>query len=233
MGLLETAAATLVSGERRIEVTARNITNANTPGYKREVAFTELVDRVSPTGVQSTQPDTKAVASKVQGTLLQTGKAFDLSVSGSGYMLVRDGDSFALTRGGQFTLGHEGRVIDALGRALQQAGGGDLELDTVTPTVLHDGTVLDGEVPVGSVALYTIEASMTAGQLSAGEAAGLEEDPDSLVMQGMLERSNVTLSDEMVEMMKTQRQVEAGAQMVRAYDQLMSQAISTFSRSGA
>ena len=233
MGLLETAAATLVSGERRIEVTARNITNANTPGYKREVAFTELVDRVSPTGVQSTQPDTKAVASKVQGTLLQTGKAFDLSVSGSGYMLVRDGDSFALTRGGQFTLGHEGRVIDALGRALQQAGGGDLELDTVTPTVLHDGTVLDGEVPVGAVALYTIEASMAAGQLSAGEAAGLEEDPDSLVMQGMLERSNVTLSDEMVEMMKTQRQVEAGAQMVRAYDQLMSQAISTFSRSGA
>jgi hypothetical protein len=54
----------------------------------------------------------------------------------------------------------------------------------------------------------------------------------SELRQGMLERSNVTLSDEMVEMMRAQRQVESGAQLVRAFDRLLNQAVSTFSRGG-
>ena len=48
----------------------------------------------------------------------------------------------------------------------------------------------------------------------------------------MLESSNVVLSDEMVALMANTRQAEGGAQLVRLYDQLIGQAITTFARAG-
>lgn len=47
MGLLETAAATLVDGERRINAAARNVNNVNTPGYKREATFSQILATTS------------------------------------------------------------------------------------------------------------------------------------------------------------------------------------------
>lgn len=232
MGLLETAAATLIGGERSISAAARNVTNANTPGYKREVSYTELTQqqdaarRLSePLPVVST-----AVLGK-QGALSETGNPLDLAVNGTAMMLFRDGDRYTLSRGGQLAMGADGTLVDALGRVLQQAGGGDLELTGTNATILPDGTVLDGDVPVGAIGLYDPDGIEAMASLSLEQAVALAEDSASELRQGMVERSNVTLSDEMVTMMRAQRQVESGAQMVRAYDQLMSQAISTFSRS--
>lgn len=232
MGLLETAAATLIGGERSISVAARNVTNANTAGYKREVSYTELTQQqdaarrlAEPLPVVST-----AVLGE-QGSLSETGNPLDLAVNGIAMMLFRDGERYTLSRGGQLAMGADGTLVDALGRVLQQAGGGDLELTGANAKILTDGTVLDGDVPVGAIGLYDPEGIDTMATLSAEEANALAEDGASELRQGMVERSNVTLSDEMVTMMRAQRQVESGAQMVRAYDQLMSQAISTFSRS--
>lgn len=163
---------------------------------------------------------------------METGNLLDLAINGPAYLLVRDGDHYALTRGGQFATGSDGRLIDALGRFLQQAGGGDLELAASDPEILADGTVLADGVPIGTVALYRAGKDDIGASMPLGHIAMLEEDLDSELRQGMIERSNVVLSDEMVELMRTQRQVEGGAQLVRAYDQLMSQAISTFSRRG-
>lgn len=233
MGLLETVAATLIGGERRIETAARNVTNVNTPGYKREVAFTQLINSgIAAPGSDTAQPTTSSVISLLQGTLVDTGNPLDLAVDGSAYLLVRDGNRYALSRGGQFALGSGGRLIDALGRILQQAGGGDLEIAGIEIKILADGTVLDRETPVGAIGLYRASDSNHGASMMLRDTAMLEEDAGSEVRQGMVERSNVILSDEMVELMRTQRQVEGGAQLVRAYDQLMSQAISTFSRRG-
>lgn len=234
MGLLETAAATLMGGERRIETAARNVTNANTPGYKREIAYSEIVEK---SGVQATsQHPTPVVASThlaAQGGIVETGNPLDLAINGSAWMLVRDGESFSLSRGGQFALSRDGTLIDALGRAVQGAGGGDLEIGSASVEILTDGTVLDGDVPVGAIGLFDHGGFSPSERLSEEQAGALAEANTSELRQGATERSNVTLSDEMVDLMRTQRMVESGAQLVRAYDQLMSQAISTFSRSGS
>ena len=234
MGLLETAAATLVGGERRIETAARNITNANTAGYKREVAFTQLLDSSGDArSVTSSAPETASAMMLGQAVLIETGEPLDLAINGAGMMLLRDGSNFVLSRGGKFAPGIDGTLVDAVGRIVQQAGGGDLELTTTTPTILTDGTVLDGDMPVAAIGVFTADGLDPAASLDPDQVRALATDDESELRQGMTENSNVTLSDEMVELMRTQRQVESGAQLVRAYDQLMSQAISTFSRSGS
>lgn len=231
MGLLETAATTMVGGERRIASAARNITNANTPGYKREIAYVEVAERSAASHrAHDVRPTVVSTSLTTQGVLTDTGSPLDIAINGSAHLLVRDGDTFALTRGGQLRLNSDGLLVDALGRAVQSAGFGDISLSTSTPEITPDGTILEDGMPVSAIGMFDAGEHKIGASLTADQRDGLTEGGASEIRQGMVEKSNVTLSDEMVEMMRTQRQVESGAQLVRAYDSLMAQAISTFSR---
>jgi len=229
MGLLGTAVSALSGAERRIEIAARNVANATTPGYKREVAFAEIVGAASPDRqLDSIELRTGSVRHLGQSTLVESGSALDLAIDGDGFVLVRQGERLFASRGGQFRMAADGRVIDADGRSLQQAAGGDLVVEAGEMVIHPDGTVMIDEVPMGAVGFYAGEGL----DGSAWHAGLLEDNEGAELRQGMLERSNVALSDEMVGLMQTQRMAEAAAQLVRTYDQLTGQAAQTFNRSG-
>lgn len=168
--------------------------------------------------------------------MTESGNALDIAIRGQGYLLLRSGEYFFLSRGGQFRRDRDGALSDGQGRIVQQAGGGDLVLDTDAPAILPDGTVLSDKVPIGAIGLYSADPSIDAESFRAGmsgnAAAALRESDAAEIAQGMIERSNVVLSDEMIGLMRAQRLAEAGAQLVRAYDQLTGQAVSTFGRRG-
>lgn len=231
MGLLETAAASLAGGEQRLNTLARNISNASTPGYKREVAYSEVADLGLNQSSSLIAPEVRTASLMSQGVLVETGNPLDIAINGSGLLLLRDGGRFTLSRGGRFAPGPHGTLIDALGRALQNIGGGDLWVSGGALEILPDGTVLEDGAPVGAISLYEPSGILPGTKFGDDQLAMLAEAEGSELLQGMTEKSNVVLSDEMVGLMQNQRQVESSAQLVRAYDQLMSQAISTFSRS--
>ncbi len=237
MGLIEAATAAITGAERRIEVASKNIANVQTPGYKREISYTEISESVANGRFdQIAHPVTRSAIFTEQAVLTETGGRLDLAIRGEGYLLLRAGDRFFLARGGQFKRDPEGALVDGQGRVVQQAGGGDLVIDTDTPEILTDGTVLSDGVPVGGVGLYAAAADVGSDAfragLSADRAIALTPGDAGEIVQAMVERSNVVLSDEMIGLVRTQRMAEAGAQLVRAYDQLIGQAISTFGRRG-
>ncbi|WP_298303635.1 flagellar hook-basal body complex protein [uncultured Erythrobacter sp.] len=232
MGLLEIASATMRGGERRIEIAAQNTVNAETPGYKAQIAFSEVQAGEDASTSELNVPQTRSQQKATQGAIFDTGETLDLAVDGTGYFLVRDGDDYSLTRAGKFGIAADGALIDIQGRILQLASGGDATTSTYRMEVLPDGTMLDGTAVMGTIGLFEPSNPMLARSLSDSEIADLNEAQNSEIRQAMLERSNVTLSDEMVELMKAQRQVESGAQIIRAYDQLLDRAINTFGRSG-
>lgn len=238
MGLIEAATAAIVGAERRVEIASRNIANVQTPGYKREIAYTEIADAAGhSTQLGSPVPFTQSATFAEPAVLTETGNKLDLAIRGEGYLLLRAGDRYYLSRGGQFMRDGEGTVVDGQGRILQQVGGGDLVLDSDTPEILADGTLLSDGVPIGNIAVYSASPASGAPPLSSSgmdenEMAALIESDAGEVVQGMTERSNVILSDEMIGLVRTQRMAEAGAQLMRAYDQLIGQAVSTFGRRG-
>jgi flagellar basal-body rod protein FlgF len=237
MGLLELASAALVGAERRTEIAARNIANARTPGYKREIPYTEIAGQAPGRAVLGGgMPVTRSAVQSALGVLTDTQSPLDLAINGTGYLLLRGGDQFYLSRGGQFRRDAEGALTDGNGRIVQQSGGGDLILDTDTPEILADGNVLSAKVPVGTVALVAADPDLVAragAGLTLDQATALVGSGASELRQGMLERSNVVLSDEMVGLMRNQRLGEGGAQLIRAYDELIGQAVSTFGRKTA
>lgn len=231
MSLFELASATLRGGEQRVEVAAQNTVNAETPGYKSKVAFSELdVSRTGENG-ETSAPSIVVREQNSQGTLFDTGERLDLAINGPGYFLVRQDDQFSLVRGGKFGIDASGALVDAQGRTLQLANGGDAITSSYAIDILPDGTMLDGDSPMGTIGLFETPSMPIGAPLDADTVVQLQEAQSSEVRQAMLERSNVTLSDEMVEMMRAQRQIESGAQLIRAYDQLLAKAISTFDRS--
>lgn len=234
MGLIESAGAILANGERRLESISQNISNASTPGFKRQIAFSQMVDGSN--GVGDYRAPLTLSLDPSPGKLVESGNALDLAIAGAGMFMVRNGDQFDYIRSGQFSRSAEGAVIDANGRYLQQAGGGDLVLDAGKIEILEDGTVLLDGNAAGTVGLFHSSASnfVPLAQAVQGIDAGASayDAPDGLIKQGFIEASNVVLADEMMHLMANNRQVEMGAQIIRTYDQLIGQAVTTFTRSG-
>lgn len=233
-GLLESAAAILSNGEKRLQVISQNISNASTPGYKRQISFSSLIEDGSRIGQYKTPLSISTDNSK--GKFTESGNVFDFAVIGSGMFMLRDGDSYYYSRGGEFTRNSDGTVENAQGMLLQQAGGGDLEIDGLLIEVTEDGTVLSDGVPVANIGLYESSAPEDlrnmGGAVFSAERENMTESSGSIIRQGVVESSNVVLSDEMINMMANTRQAEMGGQLVRTYDQLIGQAITTFTRSG-
>lgn len=235
MGLLQTAAAALISAERRTEIAARNIANAQTPGYKREVAYSEIAATTRAGDDLRAAPSTASVLRLAAGALTDAGGPLDLAIRGDAHVLVRGGDRFFLSRGGQFRRDAAGALVDGAGRILQQAGGGDVVLDDDAPEIQADGAILSAGTAVATIGLVAVTADeIAAGRagLTADQALALPEATTSELRQGMLEGSNVVLSDEMTGLIRNQRFGEGGAQLVRAYDQLLGQAVATFGKRG-
>jgi len=231
-GLVESATAIMRMAERRLDVVAHNVANISTPGYKRRIGFAQAVAARSATDL----PEIATRFDAGQAQLSETGNAFDLAISGDGYFRVRAGDRMLYSRQGQFRRDAEGSLVTPQGYVLQQVGGGDLRIDGVAMRVGQDGIVLDGGRPVARIAVERAgdPAAMTAvGEsfFSAPEGA-MEEAEGSLVRQGMLEGSNVSLGDEMTQSMVAVRQAESGARLIQLYDELMGRANSAFGGNG-
>ena len=96
--------------------------------------------------------------------------------------------------------------------------------------------MIENGLPVAMIGLFepispSTLAALGGGLFRAPEAA-MQAAATSVIHQGQLESANVVMSDEMIAMMAASRQAEGGARLVQFYDQLIGQAITTFSRSG-
>jgi len=231
-GVIELAELMLTSSERRLEFASRNVANTSTPGYKRQVSFDDVVASARPT----TTPSVSAYSDFSQGVLRQTGNALDLAITGAGFFAVRSDDQVFYTRDGQFQRAPDGRLVDAHGYALQSADGGDLVVNDEHPRINADGSVIENNLPVAQIGVFVGEPEhpmkALGGALFSADAQGMSPSSTPSLRQGALETANVDMAAEMLSMMTTLRQAEAGARLVQAYDSLTEESISTFGRSG-
>src|SRR5437868_4132420 len=137
MRALHTAATGMMAQELNVQVISNNIANMRTSGYKRQRAeFQDLLyEHVSRVGTQTTAQGNilpvgidlgggvKTVGTPrimTQGTLLQSGKDFDVAIRGEGFFKILQPDgTFAYTRDGSFQMDAQGRVVTAKGLVVQ------------------------------------------------------------------------------------------------------------------
>ena len=133
---LHTAATGMQAQQTNMDVTANNIANTSTTGFKKSRAeFEDLLyqtvkepgsasglNAISPTGVQvGLGVKTGAVQKDfTMGSVKMTNNAYDMQIEGKGFfqILTPDGE-MAYTRNGEFKRTSEGRIVDTNGNPLQ------------------------------------------------------------------------------------------------------------------
>jgi flagellar hook protein FlgE len=107
-----------------LNVTANNIANVNTTGFKGSRAEFSDVFAVSNQNVSNTATGNGVQLATVaqqfgQGNIEYTNNSLDLALSGEGFFSVRDNSGISYTRAGSFTTNNQGYVVNAQGQNLQ------------------------------------------------------------------------------------------------------------------
>ena len=194
-----------------------------------------------PTSLQIGQGTRLAATSKVftPGELSQTYEEKDLAIHGDGFFKIQlpNGQGEAYTRDGGFKLSKDGTLITSDGYPLL-GGIGAIQAGT-TITVSASGEVSANNGPtttnLGRLQLYRFtnpggldslggnlyKESTASGQALSGAP---NENGFGSVQQGFLERSNVKVVEEMVNLIVAQRAYEVNSKAVQSADEMMQQA---------
>jgi flagellar basal-body rod protein FlgF len=218
-----------VAQDTALDVTANNIANASTTGFKKQrVSFGEaLANTRSPDAAFASVA--RMASDESPGTLRQTDNPLDLALFGDGYFAVNTSAGVRYTRAGDFRLDSEGRLVNGDGHIARAEGGSELSIPegTVQVSVDPDGLVsTDGE-EVGKLELvrFAPEALQREGDhlySAVGEATPGE--PVELV-SGAVEQSNVNLVRGMVDLVKISRTYEVLMKMIQGYRDMENAAV--------
>jgi flagellar basal-body rod protein FlgF len=222
------ATSRLVAQQRAMDITANNIANANTPGFRTErVQFSDWIDPQLDTaaarGVHSiTYTQDRATYRESQaGTLTHTANPLDLALTGEGYFTVKTKDGPRLTRDGRFGQMPDGTLADTSGNAVLDVTGKPIQLaptDTQI-TIAGDGSISSENGPVGKIGIVKPSDPM---KLRAEGATRFVSDATTApvaspsVVQGAIEGSNVQPVMEVTRMLDNERQFQLVTQLVQA-----------------
>ncbi|EIM02227.1 flagellar biosynthesis protein FlgE [Rhodanobacter thiooxydans] len=130
----------LNAASKDLEVTANNIANTATTGFKgSRTQFAELFNAAGP-NLSSSQTGsgvrlTNVAQQFTTGSVETTNNSLDFAISGDGFFTVRDGKGFSYTRAGAFQKDQNGYVMNASGQRLQvfpSVAGGTFDTSTLT-----------------------------------------------------------------------------------------------------
>ena len=209
---------------QKLDVTAANLANAQTAGYKRDslpvasfgaVLYDTYLGQASGGSAAGTH-GAAVVTDYTPGALTQTGSETDLAItSQNGWFAVQGGAGVRYTRAGSFQIDAQGYLALADGSRLLGENGA-IQVGTGGFGVASDGTVTRADgTQAGRIALFDGTPSKTAEGLFTLAGA---QPAQGTVMQGALESSNVSLVDEMAAMMAATRAYQRCQQAFRASD---------------
>ena len=229
---IELAASGLDAYANVQEIIARNLANANTVGFKKNtISFKSILTDVN--GVETSSLQTNYGIDQSNGNLIYTGNNLDIAIDGGGFFTLETDKGMRYTRNGQFQLSSNGEIITDTGsKLLGQSGpiiipngGREIVIDNkgavrvdgknVGELIITNFTDLTKLTPTGD--------SMFTAPL---ETINVNGDVKFRVAQGYLERSNVNVVMEMVDMITNMRSYEASNNIIKTFSDLMERLIS-------
>ncbi|HEY3934408.1 MAG TPA: flagellar hook-basal body complex protein [Gemmatimonadales bacterium] len=195
------------------DITANNLANASSDGFKGDVVTAHsLAGQPHPVPVESI--DLR------QGDLRDTGRPLDVALQGQGFTVIQTPNGERLTRGGSLAINSQGTLVDTHGDPILGTGG-PIQITGNRVDIKPDGTiVVDGTV-AGKLRLETVADPATLTKEGAGRfvASGPTTDvTDVGVHQGTLEDSNVNSLLGSVDLIMIQRAYASSVDALKTMD---------------
>ncbi|MFI4962441.1 MAG: flagellar hook-basal body protein [Legionellales bacterium] len=211
-----------------IQTLSHNVTNMNTPGFKRQ-----LIDGIA--FDEHLRPQTNSLLNQLhqselttQGTLSQTHTSTDLAISGGGYFQVQGEQGIYYTRRGDFQINSQGELATATGETLLGTNG-VVKVENASFNIDTQGALSIDNRKVDQLNLVRFNQPEQLNYLGNGlystQESPIPIDGSTRVLQGFIEQSNVKSIDEMMDMITISRHFEANQKVMRTADNLLSTAI--------
>lgn len=249
-GLWLSAAGMKVQDHRQ-SLIANNIANAETTGFKKDLAVIRqraVESREDARGMALTHPVLDGLPGGInvrptyqsfaQGGTEQTGRPLDVAILGEGFFSVASGDETRYTRDGEFAISADGDLVLAAGNGRWKVlddGGSTIALDPqgVAPRIYTDGTIRQGQDVVAKLGLFTTDDMQSLRKVGENlfDAGKLEMVPiEGRLEPGARERSNVDVMPELVNMIEASRAYQLNANLLRMQDEMTGRVIQSVGR---
>jgi len=218
-----TAYSGLKAHSDALEITANNLANLNTTGFKSDKSFNillrdEIKDSGFPEGIGETVNRSIRTDRRIDysdGAILSTGRNLDVAIRGDGFLTVQTPRGERYTRNGNMHLDSNSMlrtadgnpIIGVSGRPITLAGDGEIHIAD-NGAIYRDGVEVDR--------LRVVKFQDNSQIEKEGESLFFSRDggtptlrTDTVVRSGYLEQANVNAVKSMVEMISLLRQFES------------------------
>ena len=236
----------MLSQQRLLNTISNNMANASTPGFKRDIMATSTfrdvlvertgnIDKSNPFSLNGEESMIRTVQELVtnhsQASIGQTGGVFDFGIEGPGFFTIAAEDAPLYTRNGAFTLDDEGYLyLDKAGRVM--GADGPILVGTDAISVDPSGNIYNelgellGQIAIADFEDYTTLTKFGEGLFTSTTQPSAQNPEMTTLAWKSLEQSNVSMMDEMVAMMTSQRALQSAAQVLRMHDSINGRAVS-------
>lgn len=230
----------LIAQSRATAVTANNVANTDTPGFRASrpvfgAVLERQMDVQAPRGGRDLafSQDRATSRDAAPGSLARTGNPLDLALpSPEGYFAVQTPRGERYTRAGRFALDAEGQIVDPDGHALLGTDGRPLRIAPGENRieVQGDGTLRTESGPTGTVRVVrfaNIQSLTSEGDrlYAAPDTMPAEPVASPGVVQGAVEGSNVRAVIELTRMTEEMREFQFVAQMAEREGERLGSAV--------
>lgn len=233
---------------RRLDVVAHNMTNITSAGYKADRYTDRTFDEVmavrvgnkdkSPYWEMGTTQSHILAPDQIytdfeQGSLEQTDLPLDFAIWGDGFFAVQRDGAVSYTRSGSFTLDDDGYLcLSELGQVLDPEGNPiQLYTDKINADAAGNIYTEDGDY-LATLGVFAFEDNGALERDDYGLFVGQGAQPtqEATIRHKWVERSNVDMVREMVNMMTAQRALQSAAQMSKIYDEVIKRVVNDIGR---
>ncbi|MHC4551147.1 MAG: flagellar basal-body rod protein FlgG [Planctomycetota bacterium] len=253
-----TAATGMNAQQQMVDVTANNLANVNTTGFKRsqvnfqDLLYVKMKEFGSEVSAGLTSPGGIEIGSGVRvagtvkvftgGEMVNTGRSLDIALQGDGFLQVQMPDgSTRYTRDGALQINATGQLCTTNGYLISpnitippDATGVDVEKDGSVNVRDSSGTQsVVGTIQLARFANPSGLSSEGDNLLAETESSGTPTtgtaglDGFGAIQGGFLEKSNVQMVSELINLITAQRAYEVNSRAIKAGDEMLRNSIQT------
>ncbi len=226
-----------VTSFNKLNVTANNVANANTAGFKKEqMVFDQFLTKDVKEKVAFPN-DVTTTIDRSDGPLTPTGRALDISIVGDGFFMVKTPNGIRYTRNGNFHVNSESTLVDVKGNPVLSGDNQEIvfEEGDGAPVIAQNGTITvngddRGSIGVVEFANPHLLRKSPEGMMMSEVLHLVKEDPK--IVQGMLEGSNVNSIEEMVKLTEIQKDAATTSGLINNFYDMQRNAYKVYSGTG-
>lgn len=217
--IIELNQNTMITTQKVLEQHSRNISQMQTPGYKR--TYLEQINR---TATHQSELAIQQHTQFEQGTLNETHQPLNIGLHGKGFFKVLKNNDVYLTRNGSLTIDEHG-ILKTQQGATVLGQHGVITVDNASCHITNNGDILVNNEQIDALQLVESDDIQSLKYLGAGLYTTSEENihkaQNTTVQQGFLETSNAHPVSDLMPMYQTIRLMNQSSKLTHCVNQLL------------